>query len=446
MVLALSIWVAARRATHTGAECRDCNLVLISADTLRADHLGCYGYRRDTSPAIDRFAAESVRFANAYSTSAWTLPGHLGMLAGRYPVTAAEFNFTSMSPFPESYVTLAQALKTAGYATAGFTGGAYVGAHLGFGRGFDVYRSASEKFAGNQAALAQWLDARDEGRPFFLFFHGYDVHAPYDPPEPLRRRFIDRVPEKCRGVELLCQGQDLECRDSALGRRYLVAAYDAEIAGVDAAVAWLLAELDRRGLRTNTIIAFASDHGENLMDAGGVHCGHAADLEESVFRVPLILHIPRVAPAVVDTRASLADLAPTLLEVLGVPVPGSMHGQSLVPALRGEREQHQINGVTGFGTGNVVLANISAGTKLVMRRADANASWEYELYDLRRDPRARRNRIGSGDVRTGAVRDMERRLRTWIDRVGLDTDGGGAPCSPQPPPEVQERLRALGYR
>lgn len=428
----------------SAAACPGCNVVLISADTLRADHLGCYGYARDTSPAIDRFAVESVRFARFYSASAWTLPGHLAMLTGRYPLREHEFAFHAPAPMPESEVTLAQRLKQAGYATAGFTGGGYVDAAFGFGRGFDVYTSASEHFAGNQADAARWLSSRDPRQPFFLFLHGYDVHAPYAAPEDVRGRFGVETPLQCRGVELRCDAADYECLHGPDGSAFLASQYDAEIAGVDAALRWLLDELERRDLARNTIVVFTADHGENLMEPPAGVCGHAGDLREPVFRVPLILRVPGQTPKTIDTRASLVDLVPTLLDLVGVePTAPAMHGESLRRIIAGDAPDRQINGVTSLEAGYYVLAVIAGDTKLVAQRSEWNAPWNFQLFDLGRDPDGHDDLAPTTSSR--ALARMKRRLFEWTKNVDLQLEPSSSPAK-ELAPDVRERLRALGYR
>jgi arylsulfatase A-like enzyme len=429
--------------SRSAIECEGCNLVLVSADTLRADHLGCYGYEPATSPVIDRFAAGSIRFANAYSASAWTLPGHLAMLTGRYPVRESEVTFLAPGPLPDSEVTLAQILKRAGYATAGFTGGGYVGEGLGFGRGFDVYTTASEKFAGSEPAVSQWLSQRDSSHPFLLFFHGYDVHAPYDPPASLRTRFPGDVPEKCVGLELRCNAADYECLHGPGGREYLVSQYDAEIGGVDAALRWLLDELQRLGLSEKTVIVFTADHGENLMDDASGSCGHGADLHEQVFRVPLIIRVPGVRPLAVESRVSLVDLVPTLLEILGVPAPARLHGASLLGVISGNASGRQINGVTALDRGAHVLAAIAGDRKIVARRAGWDVPWTYELYDLRRDSAATHDLVPLGA--STELETMKAKLFAWVDEVGLHLEPGDVPPGPMPA-DVRDRLEMLGYR
>jgi arylsulfatase A-like enzyme len=424
--------------------CRGCNIVLISADTLRADHLGTYGYRRATSAAIDALARRGVVFERAYSASAWTLPGHLAMLSGRYPVRESELVFMSARPFPDSYELLPEVLREAGYATAALTGGGFVGDGYGFGQGFDSYKRPGRNLRDMDGVVARWLD-RHGDRPFFLFLHGYDMHEPYAPPDHLRLRFIDDVPPACRGVELRCTTDDADCRESPGGRDYLVAQYDALLVGVDRFIDALVKQLHRRGLLERTVLAFTADHGEHLMERGDLACGHMGDLDEAVFRVPLIVHVPRTAGRRVPQRVSLVDLAPTLLDVVGLRPPATSHGRSLVPLLVGDASERTVYGATGNDPGNFVLATIDGGGKLVMSRANRTGHWRYELYDLARDPQAAIDLLPERGPPPAQYFELMAKLERWQTDIGFEIDGRSPPPRVTLPAEVVDQLNALGY-
>ncbi|RMF19365.1 MAG: hypothetical protein D6760_13135, partial [Deltaproteobacteria bacterium] len=169
---------ACRRETGTPVVCERCNVVLVSVDTLRADHVGAYGYERPTTPHLDRFAAASVVFERAVSQSAWTRPAHASMFTGLYPV---EHGIVSVHPprrLGSKVPTLAAVLSRAGYRTAAFVGGGNLSAEFGFDSGFEVYRSPGRRFSETVPEAIAWIE-RDAGRPFFLFVHGLDVHRPY---------------------------------------------------------------------------------------------------------------------------------------------------------------------------------------------------------------------------------------------------------------------------
>ena len=199
------------------------NVILISIDTLRADHLGSYGYERDTSPELDRFAAESVRYGHAVAPAPWTLPSHAGMLTGRHPF---EMGVTEQdSRLPEHVQTLAETLAGVGYQTAAFVDSlkkGFVGAERGFDRGFDVYSHAPHvrkaKYRYDMKTTVDvstdWLSKRDPERPFFLFLHTKSVHTspadpkvaresdvPYHKPEPYRGRFLEGGKERFRWTD-----------------------------------------------------------------------------------------------------------------------------------------------------------------------------------------------------------------------------------------------------
>ena len=191
------------------------NIILISIDTLRADHLGCYGYSRDTSPNIDALAREGVLFRRCYAQSSWTLPSHITMLSSLYPsVHRVTGNQDKLNP---SVTLVSELLKKEGYATAAFVNGGYLRPEYGYAQGFDLYDSieASEgKLHHILSRVKAWLEAPPD-RPFFLFVHCYDVHEPYDPAPPFKFKFVEKRPEidtfLLEHTGLLKEGAEVPC-------------------------------------------------------------------------------------------------------------------------------------------------------------------------------------------------------------------------------------------
>jgi arylsulfatase A-like enzyme len=293
------------------------NLILISLDTLRADHLGCYGYARPTSPTIDELAARSAVFERAYSSFPSTTGSHMTLFTGLYPCAHGLGSVTAeLAPDID---TLAEVVRAAGYTTAAFTEDGGITAAGGFARGFGTYvenvsikgkspRSPSERTFAD--ALA-WIERRARVGPWFVFIHTYEVHEPLAPPEGYRERV---VPD---------------------GDSSPLALYDAEIRYLDDLVAGLLAGLERAGVADDTILVLFSDHGEQFGEHGIY--GHQNSLYDTLLHVPLILHAPGLAPAGtrVRTPVGLVDVRPTVLDLLGLPPRGQAHGRSLVPLLQG---------------------------------------------------------------------------------------------------------------
>jgi arylsulfatase len=335
-------------SSGAGAESRRPNVVLISIDTLRPDHLGCYGATPSPSPRLDAFAQQALRFTQAYSTSSYTLPAHGSMLTGQVPAVhgatdPADRLDPARSPF------LAQMLADAGYVTAGFTGGAYMAADFGFAAGFDRYANNDPVWAldsvrgqqlmemgtGPNAAqhaellrryatpmITRWIESQDDGTPFFLFAHTYVVH--------------NYAPDKARLREhglLGVKGQE-ERLDDDLRERFnfgetalhdevlaeLLPYYDATIEMADEFVGALLDALDRAGLADRTLVIVTSDHGEEFGEHG--YFGHGKNLYESNVRVPLLVRLPggtqAGGPRPIDDLVSLADLAPFVLRSVGL--------------------------------------------------------------------------------------------------------------------------------
>ncbi|MCX6577835.1 MAG: sulfatase-like hydrolase/transferase, partial [Candidatus Aminicenantes bacterium] len=292
-----------------------CNVLLITLDTTRADHLGCYGYPPAKTPHLDGLAREGIRFARVYCPAPLTLPSHCSIMSGLYPVTHGVRN--NGHDLPPGIKTLADILKGQGYTTAAFVSSFSVDSRFGIGRGFDAYddtfqsqlplkspnaeRRAEETFG----RFSRWLEKNWENR-FFAWVHYFDPHLPYDPPSPYREEFDGRL-------------------------------YDGEIAYMDHYVGAILERLKEKGILEKTIIIVAGDHGEGLGDK--VEAGHGIFLYEETLRVPLIFYNRKVFPhaQVIESQARLIDVAPTILEIIGLKDEAAgMQGQSLSAWLRGK--------------------------------------------------------------------------------------------------------------
>jgi len=321
-------------AVAADALCPGCNVILISMDTVRADHLSAYGYERKTSPYVDRFAADSAVFEHAISQSSWTLPAHGAMMMGLYPGRLGVTHYPAKRRLPDNTPTLAEAFKSAGYATGGFTGGGFVSGHFGFDRGFETYQSDGRRFEHNLDEAIGWL-ANVKNRRFFMFFHGYNAHRPYfsAPSDKVAMGIMAKGPVERRGfcVKGRRQKPEQKLLDEIIGY------YDASIHHGDRQVGRLLDHLEKLGLRENTVILITSDHGEEFFEHG--NCDHVRFLYKEVVHVPFILHVPGLTPegrtvdALVPASISVAQ---TLLDATGVS--HSMPGVSVLPVLTGAAE------------------------------------------------------------------------------------------------------------
>jgi arylsulfatase A-like enzyme len=317
------------------SSCQDCNVLFISIDTLRADHLGCYGYKQPTSPNIDRFAAESVLFSDATAHAPSTEPSHASMFTSLLPVHHGGLR-AKHRPVSEKVRMMAEILKDAGLRTVSFNGGGQVAASYGFDRGFEIYDSSTGRFADKVGKAVLWLQNNKDQR-FFMFLHTYEVHAPYAPAarhmELFDAGYTGNLPDEIM-PKLLIDINDGVRHIDEQDARHIVAAYDAGIHSVDAAFGALHNYLKKSGLLDKTIVIFTSDHGEELGEHGQMG-RHSHALYDELLHVPLIIRLPggRVASGVIDELVRGIDLLPTVTELLGLASLEQFSGTSLVPLL-----------------------------------------------------------------------------------------------------------------
>ncbi|MDF1800384.1 MAG: sulfatase [Planctomycetota bacterium] len=343
-------------------------VLLISIDSLRADHLSSYGYKSSTrpdvatSPAIDRLmAAQGVRFEEVVSTTSWTLPSHLAMLTGR----PNELHGVQELPdrLPAEVPLLAEGLQAAGYRTAGFWSGPNLHPWFGFDRGFELYQDCSarpvedpgvfalsDEEADHESVMSahddshqgitgprvidafqDWFSGVDEDEPFFAFVHLWDVHYDYTPPKE-----YDVFDPTYRGP---IDGTDFQNLRIAASQKKdlarLISLYDGEILFTDKQVERLLTGLEVAGRLDDTLVILTSDHGEAFAEHRML--GHKHSLMDEELRVPLLMRLPGRIPAgrVVDDLASLVDIVPTIHDFTGTPVPPGTWGRSLAPIATG---------------------------------------------------------------------------------------------------------------
>lgn len=426
-------------------------VILVDIDTLRADHLGIYGYSRATSPSLDAFARGGVRFSWAFSQAPYTLPSQTSILTSLYP--SSHLVLHDADRLAPERVTLAERFARAGFTTGAFVDGGYLKSHFGLDQGFATYFDTNGGGVREaEPRIREWLGQHREER-FFLFLHTYDVHSPYTPPAPYRERFARLVAPPAPGFEptsealeaiRLSQYSAAPIRLAENDLRYAEALYDAEIAYVDAWFGRLLASLAELGLADSTIVAVVSDHGEEFAEHGSVlH----EKLYSTVTHVPMLLAgagLPRdrEVSEVVET----IDLAPTLLDLAGVAVESEPTGLASA-GMEGESLRGRIEG-GAVASGEEAIAVVESPFFGVQRAwVDAThhlivslASGRAELYRYRDDRSEQR------DVSTTEPEELRRllgRLRRW---------GRDRPVAPlldhekvTLPAEVEASLRALGY-
>jgi arylsulfatase A-like enzyme len=424
------------------------DILLVTIDALRADHLGSYGYSRLTSPAIDEFARGAVRFDNAIAQAPYTKASIASLMTGLYPSTHK--TVSASVPFPEtmtghvttapiatdvlppSATTLAEALRASGYRTLGFTANPFLIEAFGFGQGFDQFRFyPGPDFAGADRLVADALEAVrrvDPQRPRFVWVHFMEPHSPYAPPHWTAGSFkLTGAPEPiAAGVQIpgwLLAGAP---RD----RRPYVAAYDEEIAAGDAAFDTLIRQFGALRSGRETVVVLTADHGEQFLDHDGWE--HGTNLHDELVRVPLAIKAPGAAPAIVQAQVQLIDLFPTLLGLAGVDAPPTA-GRNLMGVLQGKSEESPaaFSEIVGFQ-----YAVRDEGFKLIAyndRRA--------QLFDVVHDPHEHHDLAATEAARVRDMRPVLDRMLAEALRRGRDIRADKVAVDPA----VAERLRSLGY-
>jgi len=449
-----------------GASCRDGrapNVLVIVVDTLRADRLGAYGNTRGLTPFLDELAQRGTVFMHAYAPSSWTIPSVASMLTSRYASQHHVFGFGARLPPQE--VTFAEAMEPLRYIAGGFSANHLLLERLGYAQGFQHWYTDEKALQPPSAAALrrqalEWLDGAwdsQSAQPALLYFQFMEPHTPYDPPEPHRSHALAGVEPQQLAIAMAAKyaegGGKVMTREDLRGFERL---YDGEVATVDAEIKILFEDLERRGFLRDSVILITADHGEEFLDHGGLSHGRAL-YEESV-RVPLIL----IAPGFEGGRrvmepVSLVDIAPTLTDLLDLPVHSAFEGRSLVPLLastsltsglsawlRPSRSIDrtdiilQLKPKTGRANDDRkhVLSIVRGPNKLVIGRDGAD-----EAYDLAADPLETRANPDSlrpmTSVLASALADTEtslaRRAGAVLRREPLDA-------------ATKEKLRALGYQ
>jgi arylsulfatase A-like enzyme len=308
------------------------NVILVSIDTLRPDHLGCYGYEVPTSPSLDRFCDDAVVFRQAIAQAPSTLHSHASMLSSLLP-HHHQATWGGKTRLPEEALTLAEILQSAGYATAAFAGGGQMDRVFGLDQGFDLYdQPGQEHFLGTAQRGLEWLD-RVSDRPFFLFLHTYEVHHPYTPDAEhlalVEDGYDGELPNEI-SIDLLREINRQERAIDARDLAHIERTYDGEIRSMDDGFGFLIAALQERGLYEGTLIVFTSDHGEEFGEHGVVGW-HSHTLYDELLRVPLVIKLPDAVHAgvAVAQQVRSIDIAPTILAGVGLAVPEEFEGTDL---------------------------------------------------------------------------------------------------------------------
>ncbi len=316
------------------------NVLFISSDTLRSDHVAAWGYERPTSPAIDRLVKQGVQFERAFAPRSQTWPSLTSVMTSKYPVTHGVR--TNGLMLPERHESLAELLQGVGFDTAAFISNMSRGAHRGYDNG--VYSNESEGGPQEErdrelARLAiDWMRERTASvHPFFLWVHFMNPHGPYSPPDEIRSRFHEGSGGRFTGSRTDMERIALEKIELTEEEyRFMLAGYDGDVVCADDCIGRVLDAVESLGLADETLVVFFSDHGEELYQRHRYFM-HSTSVYDSVLHVPLIVRLPGRVPSgsVVPDVVELIDIAPTTLDVLGIEKPSWMQGSSLVPVMQG---------------------------------------------------------------------------------------------------------------
>ena len=413
------------------------NVLLISLDALRADHLSSAGYHRRTTPFLDELAAGGTRFSHASVNTHGTPSSHTTMLSSLYQEThrvwADPAAGTPRAPsIPDEIELLQEIFGRSGWTSMAVTGGGWMSESYGFARGFEHFSDEGRRAdQGIGVFLRTLSEAREADRPVFAFFHTYQVHSPYLPPPEYeaiwghRTGTIEPTSETLRPLSTAAR-QHLDAADF----EYLVSQYDGEIRFLDDCLRTLFSKLEENRFLENAIVLVTADHGEEFSDHGGLL--HRGTLYDELVRVPFIVWGRGVPAGVVDpSLVSTIDIAPTLLAAVGLDAPPAMEGRDvLAPRTVSWSEQRL------FAQYRDTLYSIRTPHHKLIR----NRSGRLLLFDLVDDPRERRNLATTHpELASGLAAELE----AWrLERPRL---GEGAVSSTEIDPATEERLQILGY-
>jgi arylsulfatase A-like enzyme len=449
----LGTLVLGRGTVYADSAKNDFNIVLITIDTLRADHLSCYGYERTTSPNIDAIAEKGIIFKNAIAPSSWTAPSMASLFTSVYPVNHGVLHgigyqkgktINIQEVFSDALRTLPEILQEQGYSTFGVASNLHLSEKFGFARGFDYFQCLPWVSAQKvNRTIASWQDEIKNADKFFLWVHYFDPHHFYQARSP----WIEGYTSKALTDEFAFSNKTwseltslipiLQQNSQALA--HLVALYDSEINFVDSAIGNLFKEL---ALDNNTLIIITADHGEEFLDHGKL--GHGHSLYQEVIHIPLIVKLPyREKKAVVKSTVSLVDIMPSVLDILNHSDPRQTEGRSFLA------ERGPFFWLKKFLPKKRVPANVFAELDIgFIQKTIVSSPWKYiynyrnnteQLYNLKRDSNELTN-LSEGNSMQGER--LKQSLLDWAETATIYTP---QKTPFQLTPEEKNKLKALGY-
>ncbi len=406
------------------------NVILILLDTLRADHLGIYGYKRDTSTNIDTVAGDGVYFDQAIATSSWTLPSHMSLFTSRYPYETGYVgnSYRTNARISNKIFTIADYLSSEQYHTIAITNGSYVSSIFNFDKGFDAYYENKLGFA-DAVDLARKQIIKNHGNKFFLFLHTYEIHEPYS-----HTHYTSELPS-----------------NSSLQEK-ITARYDSGIRYTDNHLGKFIAFLRSQGLHDNTLIIITSDHGENFnrlkKDINGESVGtHGYTLYDSETRIPLVLYDKKFFTGGIQIKdqVSSVDILPTILDWTGIEIPDNIRGKSLFHLLKQKKSKQRI----AYSEATKVTEKFAVRSKqkkliLSLKKRKKRTVEVFEFFDLKTDPLETKNIISKNNNMKGflklrlleilkSINKNKKNLNSGKNRRGTGGD------------QLEDDLRNLGY-
>jgi arylsulfatase A-like enzyme len=433
------------------------NIVLIVIDTLRRDHLGCYGYSKDTTPNIDKLAAQGLRADEMIATCSWTIPSLMSIFTSLPP---SLHQATYKTHFGAGITTLADELHGHGYQTAGFASNPFAKTGNGFALGFDVYTDFDGLINSDTDGLlnvpgtsklpaiwemrssplvtqlaSKWLDGRNTADPFFLFALYFDAHADYVPQPPYDKMFDPDYSGTAKGKLLSMPNPKADDRD----RAHIQALYDGEVRYTDEFVGKLIQKIDSLGLSKDTIVVVTSDHGEEFWDHG--HTLHGPTLYDEVLRVPFILSWPGHVNAgtVLNGQISTMNIMPTMLDAAGARIPVQAQSPSLLNAFLGksplepqfviaETDYEGVNRRAVRTSSQKLIFDLEAGTR--------------QVFDLTSDPREKQNLDANP---TASAAELKATFDAWDKSIQSLRSTMEPSRNNENDQQTLEQLKQLGY-
>lgn len=408
------------------------NVILILLDSVRADHLSCYGYHRKTSSAIDQLAKEGILFRQAISQATWSLPAQCSIFTAKYvPAHGVDDIHKKLS---NSELTLAEILKIYGYKTAAFTGGFWVGSIFNLGQGFDVYddKLTFGKLRDTVPLAISWLE-KNKGNRFFLLLQGFDGHSPFNLPKSYEEMYTNpnyngifktltidhRIGDRLFGYTFFLD-YDYKKKVKITDRDidYIIARYDASITYGDGYIGQFLKKIKEFGLEDNTIVILTSYHGTPLFEHGIILRRKHGSCAEGVIHIPLIIRHPGLNKMnrEIDNMVQQIDFMPTILDFLGIPINHQAQGSSLIPLIEGKAGSGFNKYVYSTGHNEMV---IKTKTWKLIDVCPQTGREALELYNLQKDP-AEQNNLIRKEQKVAKI--LKRKLDEWLERLKVNSE------------------------